>query len=78
MNVVLNASSEKRNNTHVLPTPESPISSSLNNKSYVFLAMVELMPSGAKFHFPKAEVCLTFSAPQNVMNKSETFINVCT
>ncbi|KAH1007906.1 hypothetical protein HUJ04_005080 [Dendroctonus ponderosae] len=29
--VVLNASSENRNNTHVLPTPESPIKSNLNN-----------------------------------------------
>lgn len=28
--VVLNASSENRNNTHVLPTPESPIRSNLN------------------------------------------------
>lgn len=30
MKVVLNASSENRNSTQVLPTPESPISSSLN------------------------------------------------
>jgi len=30
MNVELNASSENRNNMHVLPTPESPISNSLN------------------------------------------------
>lgn len=40
MNVVVNASSENRNRMHVLPTPESPISNSLNNRSYVFLAMV--------------------------------------
>lgn len=40
MNVVVNASSENLNNMHVLPTPESPISNSLNSKSYVFLAMV--------------------------------------
>ena len=30
MNVVLNASSLKRNSIHVLPTPESPISNNLN------------------------------------------------
>ena len=30
INVVLNASSENLNNTHVLPTPESPIKSNLN------------------------------------------------
>lgn len=30
MNVVLKASSEKRNSTHVFPTPESPINSNLN------------------------------------------------
>lgn len=39
MKVVLKASSEKRNSTQVLPTPESPISSSLNSRSYVFFAM---------------------------------------
>lgn len=33
MNVWLNASSENLNNIHVLPTPESPIRSSLNNRS---------------------------------------------
>lgn len=33
MNVELNASSEKRNSTQVLPTPESPIKSSLKRKS---------------------------------------------
>lgn len=30
INVVLNASSENLNKTHVLPTPESPIKSNLN------------------------------------------------
>jgi len=30
MNVELKASSENRNSMHVLPTPESPISNSLN------------------------------------------------
>jgi len=40
MNVVLNASSEKRNSRQVFPTPESPINSSLNNKSYVFFAIL--------------------------------------
>lgn len=35
INVELNASSENRNSTQVLPTPESPISNSLKRKSYV-------------------------------------------
>lgn len=39
MKVVLKASSEKRNRTQVFPTPESPIRSSLNSKSYVFFAI---------------------------------------
>lgn len=39
MKVVLKASSENRKSMHVLPTPESPISSNLNNKSYAFLAI---------------------------------------
>ena len=30
MNVELNASSENRNSMHVFPTPESPMSNSLN------------------------------------------------
>lgn len=33
MNVDVNASSEKRKSIQVLPTPESPISNNLNNKS---------------------------------------------
>jgi hypothetical protein len=33
INVVLKASSENLNNRHVLPTPESPISSSLKSRS---------------------------------------------
>lgn len=40
MNVVEKASSENRNKMQVLPTPESPMSSSLNRRSYVFLAIV--------------------------------------
>lgn len=39
MKVVLKASSEKRNSTQVFPTPESPIKSSLNSRSYVFFAI---------------------------------------
>lgn len=37
--VDVKASSENRNRMHVFPTPESPISRSLNNRSYVFLAI---------------------------------------
>lgn len=33
INVDVNASSEKRNNMQVFPTPESPINNNLNNKS---------------------------------------------
>ena len=39
INVVLKASSENLNRRQVFPTPESPIRSNLNNKSYVFLAI---------------------------------------
>lgn len=39
MNVVVNALSENLNNIHVFPTPESPINSNLNNRSYVFFAI---------------------------------------
>ena len=39
INVVLKASSENLNRMHVFPTPESPMSNSLNSRSYVFLAM---------------------------------------
>lgn len=41
MNVAVNASSENLNRMHVLPTPESPISNSLNSRSYVFLAIAD-------------------------------------
>lgn len=40
MKVVLKASSENLNRTQVFPTPESPMRRSLNNKSYVFFAMI--------------------------------------
>ena len=40
MNVVLKASSENLNSKHVFPTPESPINSNLNNRSYVFFAIL--------------------------------------
>ncbi len=39
MKVVLNASSENLKRMHVFPTPESPMSSNLNNKSYDFFAI---------------------------------------
>lgn len=39
INVVEKASSEKRNSIQVLPTPESPMRSSLNSRSYVFFAI---------------------------------------
>ena len=37
MNELLNESSEKRNSTQVLPTPESPISSSWKKSRFNFL-----------------------------------------
>ena len=40
INVVLKASSENLNSNAVFPTPESPISRSLNSKSYVFFAII--------------------------------------
>lgn len=40
INVEVKASSENLNRIQVLPTPESPISSSLYSKSYVFLAIL--------------------------------------
>lgn len=39
--VGVNASSENLNKMLVFPTPESPIKSNLNNKSYVFLAIIK-------------------------------------
>lgn len=50
INVVLKASSENRNNKQVFPTPESPIKSNLNNKSYVFFAIINAfeMQDGGK------------------------------
>lgn len=39
INVVEKASSENLNSIQVLPTPESPINSNLNNRSYVFFAI---------------------------------------
>ena len=44
MNVVLNVSSENLNRMHVLPTPESPISSNLNSRSYLLAIL-----SGSEF-----------------------------
>ncbi|KAG8548549.1 hypothetical protein GDO81_024994 [Engystomops pustulosus] len=46
MKVVLKASSEKRKRTQVFPTPESPMSSSLKSRSYVFFAMGPVSPPG--------------------------------
>lgn len=43
INVVEKASSENLNNIQVLPTPESPISNNLNNRSYVFFAISLLL-----------------------------------
>lgn len=40
MKVVVKASSENLKSMHVFPTPESPISNSLNSKSYDFLAIL--------------------------------------
>lgn len=53
INVVEKASSENLNNIQVLPTPESPMSSNLNNRSYVFFAISLLLrvneaPRGGK------------------------------
>ena len=53
MNVVLKASSENRNNKHVFPTPESPISSNLNKRSYVFLAIAMKSP----YYNEKVQLC---------------------
>lgn len=41
MKVDVKASSENLNRILVFPTPESPIKSNLNNKSYVFFAIFE-------------------------------------
>lgn len=48
MNVVLKVSSENLKRMHVLPTPESPISRSLNSRSYL-LAMVAGWPLVAEW-----------------------------
>lgn len=50
--VVLKASSEKRKRTHVFPTPESPIRSSLKSRSYVFFA-IGRSGSGARRRRPQ-------------------------
>lgn len=41
INVVVKASSENLNKTQVFPTPESPIKSNLNKRSYVFFAILQ-------------------------------------
>lgn len=50
--MVLKASSEKRKRTQVLPTPESPIRSSLKSRSYVFFA-IGRSGSGARRRWPR-------------------------
>lgn len=54
INVVLKASSENLNKRHVLPTPESPIRSNLNNKSYVFFAIFPY-PTARIFRYKMAD-----------------------
>lgn len=51
MNVEVKASSENLNRMQVLPTPESPISSSLNSRSYVFLAIFYIVHESSKLSY---------------------------
>ena len=61
MNVVLKASSENLNKRHVLPTPESPINSNLNSRSYVFLAIIFEILKLYKRMFPAVKIKTTGS-----------------
>ena len=65
MKVVLNASSEKRNRRQVFPTPESPMSNNLNNKSYVFLAISNQRTAGSISNDKMADVSRWF--PKNAL-----------